>query len=176
MLLPQEVIDSRLLDAYSDTDPELLAAVEDYNGKMVRSQSFKRKLRWLENIFLAANIGILIIFGMMPKGVYFLIHDPRIIWLENSCAIAFIVAFIIFGLWKRIPVAVTAASVLLIFSDARYFILVGVDVVFTVFIMKNRAAMRNMDGYPNFYRIHVEKHREKTPKNPEKGVDKSDQK
>ena len=176
MLIPQEVIDSRQLNAYSDTDPELLFAVKDYNEKMVRSQSFKRKLRWLENFFLAANIGILIIFGMMPTGVYFLIHDPRIVWLENSCAVAFIVAFIIFGLWKRIPVAVTAASVLLIFSDARYFVLVGVNVVFTVFILKNRAVMRTMDGYPNFYRIHVEKHREKTPENPEKGVDKSDEK
>ena len=176
MQLPQEIINSRQLDAYTDTDAELLFAVKNYNEKMALAQRFKRRLRLLENVFLAANIGILIIFGMIPTGVVFLINNPRIIWFENACAIVFIVAFIIFGLWKRVPVAVTAASALLIFSDARYFMLVGMNIVFTVFILKNRAVMRAMDGYPNFYRIHVEKHSGKKTNNSEKDIDKSEEK
>lgn len=176
MRIPQEVITSRHLDVYGDTDPELLFAVEEYNAKMVRQQKFKRRLKLLENVFLAVNVAIMTIFGgMMPSGAVFLFGGSRVVWLENVCLIVFIAAFVIFGLWKRIPIAVTAASVLLIFTDARCFFQVGVNVVFTVFIMKNRAVMRSMDGYPNFFRIHLEKHNGKKPENSEKEVDKSEE-
>lgn len=176
MQIPQEVITSRHLDTYSDTDPELLFAVGEYNEKMVNRQKFKRRLKLLENVFLAVNVAIMIVFGgMMPSGAVFLFGESRVVWLENVCLIAFIAAFVIFGLWKRIPIAVTAASVLLIFTDARCFFQVGVNVVFTVFIMKNRAAMKSMDGYPNFFRIHLEKHNGKKPENSEKEVDKSEE-
>ena len=52
MDIPKEVLDSGVLTVYTNTDPELVSAVEKYNEQMVLNQKMKRNLRWLENIFL----------------------------------------------------------------------------------------------------------------------------
>ncbi len=163
MDIPKEVLDSGVLTVYTNTDPELVSAVEKYNEQMVLNQEMKRNLRWLENIFLILNIGLLIIPGMIPNGVIFLLN-PRIVWLENTISILFVVAFFVFGLWRRNLIAVTAFSALLLLADARYALLIGVNIVLTVFHEKNKRIVKSSAGYPTFLRIHIEKKNCKEPK------------
>ena len=100
---------------------------------------------------------------MIPNGVIFLLN-PRIVWLENTISILFVVAFFVFGLWRRNLIAVTAFSALLLLADARYALLIGVNIVLTVFHEKNKRIVKSSAGYPTFLRIHIEKKNCKEPK------------
>lgn len=169
MEIPQEVIDSRVLTVYPDTDPELVFSVEGYNKKMVENQKQKRKLKLLEQIFLMLNIAMPIIVGVigLKAGGMFIIK-PRIEWLEVAVLILFAAAYVFFGMIKRNLIAVTAFSVPLVIMDLRCILMVGVNVVLTVFDVKYGRILARQQGYPNFARIHIEKKNRKEPNNHEK--------
>lgn len=156
MEIPQEVLDSGVCAVNNDTDPELLISVEYYNEKMRIARRFRRKLLLLERVFLAVNIGMPVIFGMIPTGVIYLIN-PRLEWLEWTALGAFAAAYLVFGLWRRNLIAVTVASALLLLTDARCALLVGVDIVLTVFREKGVRTLKNAEGFPNFRIIQIKK-------------------
>lgn len=164
MEIPQEVLDSGVCTVYLNTDPELLISVERYNEKMGIARRFRRKLRLLERVFLALNIAMPIIFGVMPTGVIYLI-DPRLEWLEWAALGAFAAAYLVFGLWRRNLIAVTVASALLLLTDARCALLTGVDIVLTVFREKGVQTLISAEGFPFFRPIQIEKKDCKAPKN-----------
>lgn len=172
MEIPQEVLDSRVLTVYTDTDPELVFLVESYNKRMVDNQKQKRKLKMLESIFLMLNIAMPIIVGIigLKAGGMFIIK-PRIEWLEVAVLILFLAAYIFFGMIKRNLIAVTAFSVPLIIMDFRCILMVGVNVVLTAFDVKYGRILTTLQGYPNFARIHIEKKNCKEPKKAHKDKD-----
>ena len=179
MEIPQEVLDSGVLTAYTNTDPELVSAVQEYNEQMVLNQKKKRSLKWLGNIFLILNLGLLIIPGMIKGAIYLI--NPRIVWIENTACILFIVAFFVFGLWRRNLIAVTSFSALLLLADARYAFLIAVNIALTVIYEKNKRIVKSSTGYPTFLRIHIEKKNCKEPKknnenNSDFPIDKSSEK
>lgn len=163
MKIPKEVLESGVCTVYPDTDPELIFSVENYNYKMVTARRFGRKLWILERVFLALNIGMPIIFGMMPTGVIYVIN-PRLEWLEWAALGTFVAAYLVLGLFMRNFIAVTIASALLILTDARCALLLGVDVVLTVFREKAVRTLKNAEGYPLFRPIKIEKKDGKAPK------------
>lgn len=169
MEIPQEVLDSRVLTVYSDTDPELVFSVENYNKRMVDNQKQKRKLKLLESVFLMLNIAMPIIVGIigLKDGGMFIIK-PRIQWLEVAVLILFVAAYVFFGMIKRNLIAVTAFSVPLVIMDFRCILMVGVNVVLTVFDVKYGRILKTLRGYPNFTRIHIEKKNKKSPDDKEK--------
>lgn len=173
MDIPQEVIDSGVCTVYLNTDPELVIAVEKHNDKMGIARKFRRKLRLLEKVFLALNIAMPIVFGMMPTGVIYLIN-PRLEWLEWTALGVFAAAYLIFGLWRRNCIAVTVISSLLLLMDARCALMTGVDIVLTVFREKGVRTLKGAEGYPRFSMIQIEKKDCKEPKNHEKAVDKAE--
>lgn len=165
MEIPQEVLKSGVCEIYPNSDPELLFSVENYNYKMANARRFSRKLWILERVFLALNIGMPVIFGMMPTGVIYVIN-PRIEWLEWAALGTFVAAYLVFGLFMRNFIAVTIASALLILTDARCALMLGVDIVLTVFREKAVRTLKNAEGYPNFRMIKIEKKDSKQPKKP----------
>lgn len=163
MEIPQEVLESGACTVYLNTDPELVFSVENYNNKMAIARKFGRKVWLLERVFLALNIGMPIIFGMMPTGVIYLIN-PRIEWLEWAALGTFAAAYLLFGLWRRNFIAVTIASALLILTDARCSLMLGVDIVLTVFREKGIRTLKKAEGFPFFRPIKIEKKDCKEPK------------
>lgn len=169
MKIPQEVIDSRILTAYLNTDPELVISVENYNRKMENARKLMRSKIMLERIFLLLNIVLLIavgIIGIKTGGVFIL--NPRAEWLEYAALVLFVAAFFFFGVKKRNTIAVTAFSVPLIFMDLRCAAMIAVNVVLTVFHQKKLRDVRRREGYPYFTRIHIEKKNCNAPENTEK--------
>ena len=164
MEIPQEVLDSGVCTVYLNSDPELLISVEMYNERMGIARKFRRKIFLLEKAFLTLNIAMPIVFGMMPTGVIFLIN-PRIEWLEWAALGVFAAAYLIFGLWRRNFIAVTIFSALLLLMDARCALMVGVDIVLTVFREKGVRTLKRAEGYPRFSKIQIEKKDCKAPKN-----------
>lgn len=172
MEIPQEVIDSRVLTVYTDTDPELVFLVESYNKRMLDNQKQKRKLKLLESVFLMLNIAMPIIVGMigLKAGGMFIIK-PRIEWLEVAVLILFAAGYVFFGMIKRNLVAVTCFSVPLIIMDFRCILMVGVNVVLTAFDVKYGKILTTLEGYPRFSRIHIEKKNKKAPAENKKQAD-----
>lgn len=164
MEIPQEVLESGVCTVYLNTDPELLFSVESYNNKMAIARKFRRKVWLLERVFLTLNIGMPIIFGMMPMGVIYLIN-PRMEWLEWTALGAFAAAYLVFGLLRRNFIAVTIASALLLLTDARCALMVGVDIVLTVFREKGVKTLKSAEGFPFFRPIKIEKKDCEAPKN-----------
>lgn len=162
MEIPQEVLKSGVCTVYPDSDPELIFSVENYNYKMVTARRFARKLWILERVFLALNIGMPIIFGMMPTGVIYVIN-PRLEWLEWAALGTFVAAYLVLGLFFRNFIAVTIASSLLILTDARCALILGVNIVLTVFREKAVPTLKNAEGYPLFRLIKIEKKDGKAP-------------
>lgn len=156
MEIPQEVIESGVCTIYPDTDPELLIRVEKYNERMGIARRFRRKLWLLERAFLALNITMPLVFGMMPRGVIFIL-DPRIEWLEWTALGVFAAVYLIFGLLRRNIIAVTAASSLLLLTDFRCALMLGVDIILTVFREKGLRTLKNAEGFPRFAAIMIEK-------------------
>lgn len=167
MEIPQEILDSGVCKVDDETDPELVFSVENYNEKMRIARKFRRKVFLLEKAFLSLNIAMPVIFGMMPAGVIFLIN-PRLVWLEWTALGVFAAAYLIFGLWRRNFIAVTAFSVLLLLMDARCALMFGVDVVLTVFREKGVRTLKGAEGYPRFSIIKIEAKEAKAPKNNDK--------
>lgn len=163
MEIPQEVLDSGVCTVYLNTDPELLISVEKYNEKMAIARGFRRRLRLLERVLLALNIAMPIIFGVMPTGVIYLIN-PRLEWLEWTSLGAFAAAYLVFGLWRRNFIAVTIASTLLLLTDARCALLLGVNIILTVFREKAVKTLIGAEGFPFFRPIRIEKKDCKAPK------------
>lgn len=156
MIIPQEIINSRHLTVYNDTDPELLISVELYNARMTESRKRFRGLMRFEMIFLAMELAALVIIGMIPTAGVFLIN-PRIQWLEWVAFGVFAAAYIYFGLWKRSFIVLTAFSVLLILADARLAVLLVLNIVLTAVRESRLRFIKALEGYPLFARIHVEK-------------------
>ncbi|MDE6731835.1 MAG: hypothetical protein K2J77_03035 [Oscillospiraceae bacterium] len=156
MNIPQDVLESGVCTISPDTDPELVFSVESYNNKMAIARRFRRKVWLLERVFLALNIGMPIIFGMMPTGVIYVIN-PRITWLEWAALGTFVGVYLIFGLFARNLVVVTIASALLILTDARCALLVGINIVLAVFYQKGKKTLKSAEGYPKFRTIRIEK-------------------
>lgn len=156
MEIPQEVIESGVCTIYPDTDPELVFLVERYNERMSIARRFRRKVWLLERVFLALNITMPLVFGMMPRGVIY-IFDPRIKWLEWAALGVFAAVYLVFGLWLRNIIAVTAASSLLLLTDFRCALMFGVDVVLTVFREKGIRTLQRTQGFPRFAAIMIEK-------------------
>lgn len=167
MKIPQEVIDSGKFTAYPDTDPELVISVENYNRKMELARLQKLRLRLLERIFLLLNVSLLIIPGMLPEGVIFILN-PRIVWLEWAALAMYAAAFFCFGIWRKNYIAVTIFSVLLLLCDARYGLMIVVNAVLTVFHEKGLRMIKGREGYPNFRMIRIEKKNCKEPTDQEK--------
>lgn len=163
MNIPQEVLESGVCTVYLNSDPELLFSVESYNNKMAIARKFRRKVRLLERVMLALNIGMPIIFGLMPTGVIYLIN-PRIEWLEWAALGTFVAAYLVLGLWRRNFIALTIASALLILTDARCALMLGVDIVLTVFREKGVKTLKTTEGFPHFRTIKIEKKDCKQPK------------
>ncbi|MDE6727231.1 MAG: hypothetical protein K2J80_04745 [Oscillospiraceae bacterium] len=168
MEIPQEVIESGVCTVYPNTDPELLIRVEKYNERMGIARRFRRKLWLLERVFLALNITMPLVFGMMPTGVIYIL-DPRIEWLEWTALGVFAAAYLFFGLWRRNLIAVTVASSLLMLTDMRCALMLGVDIVLTVFREKGVRTLKRAEGYPRFAAIMIEKKSGNEPK--ERGND-----
>ena len=156
MEIPQEVIGSGVFTAYADTDPELVISVENYNLKMERARVRKLKLRLLERMFLLLNVILLIVPGMIPKGVIFILK-PRIVWLEWAALAVYAAAFFYFGAWRKKFILLTVFSALLLLCDARYGIMIAVNAVLTVFREKEFRSIKGREGYPYFRRIRIEK-------------------
>lgn len=163
MEIPQEVLESGVCTLYPDTDPELVFSVESYNNKMVIARKFRRKVWLLERVILALNIGMPIIFGMMPTGVIYVIN-PRLEWLEWAALGTFVAAYLVLGLWRRNFIALTIASALLILTDARCALMLGVDIVLTVFREKGVKTLKTAEGFPLFRQIKIEKKDGNQPK------------
>lgn len=156
MNIPQEVLESGVCTITPESDPELVFSVETYNNKMAIARRFARKIWLLERVFLALNICMPIIFGMMPTGVIYVIN-PRITWLEWAALGVFVGVYLVFGLFARNVVVVTIASALLILTDARCALLVGINIVLTVFYQKGKKTLKSAEGYPKFRTIRIEK-------------------
>lgn len=163
MEIPQEVLESGVCTVDINSDPELLFSVESYNNKMAIARKFRRKVWMLERVMLALNIGMPIIFGMMPTGVIYLIN-PRIEWLEWAALGTFAAAYLVLGLWRRNFIALTIASALLILTDARCALMFGVDIVLTVFREKGVKTLKSAEGFPLFRQIKIEKKDGNQPK------------
>lgn len=173
MEIPQEVLESGVCTVYLNTDPELLISVEKYNERMLIARKFRRKVFLLEKAFLALNIGMLIIFGMMPTGVIYLIN-PRLEWLEWTALGVFAAVYLVFGLWRRNFIAVTAASALLLLTDVRCALMLGVDIVLMVFREKGVRTLKKAEGFPFFRPIQIEKKDCKEPKKRKQDDDNSE--
>ena len=171
MEIPQEVLDSGVCTVYLNSDPELLISVELYNERMGIARKFARKIFLLEKAFLALNIAMPIVFGMMPTGVIFLIN-PRIEWLEWAALGTFAAAYLIFGLLRRNFIAVTIFSALLLLMDARCALLLGVNIILTVFREKGVRTLKRTQGFPRYRKIQIEKKDCKAPKNRDNKEDK----
>lgn len=162
MIIPQEIINSRHFTVYGDTDPELLISVELYNARMTESRKRFRGLIRFEMIFLALELAMLVIIGMIPTAGVFLIN-PRIQWLEWTAFGVFAAAYIYFGLWKRNFIVLTVFSLLLILADARLAVLFVLNIVLTVVRESRLRYIKSLEGYPLFARIRVEKKDGSTP-------------
>lgn len=165
MIIPQEVLESRVCEVYSDTDPELLISLELYNGRMLENRLKKRKLALFGSVILSLNIIMLVIVGIigMKAGGMFLLK-PRVEWLESAALVMFAAAFVWFGFIKRNFIALTVFSVLLIFMDMRCVIITAADIFLTVFYMIRSRTLVGLTGYPDFYGIRIKKNNCKQPK------------
>lgn len=170
MIIPQEVLESRVCEVYSDTDPELLMSLELYNRRMLDNRLKKRRLAMFGSVILSLNVVMLVIIGIigMKAGGKFLL-EPRTEWLEIAALAVFAAAFVYFGLVKRNFIVLTAFSALLIFMDIRCVIITGADILLTVFYMVRSRAVAGLTGYPDFYGIHVKKNDGKQPKQSAEG-------
>lgn len=156
MKIPQEIINSRRYTVCGDADPELLISVELYNARMTESRKRFRGLMRFEMMFLALELAVLVVVGMIPTAGVFLIK-PRILWLEWAAFGAFAAAYICFGLWKRSFIALTAFSALLILADARLAVLFVLNIVLTAVRESRLRYIKSLEGYPLFAGIRVEK-------------------
>lgn len=158
MEIPQEIIDSGTFTVNSDTDPELIIRVEKYNEEMRENRRNKLRIRMFGSFFLALNIGMPIIIGIIGiKAGGMFILNPRVEWLETGSLILFVLAFVFFGMIKRNIIAVTAFSVPLIFADLRCALMVGINIVLTVFYVKYGRILKKQRGYPRFPIIRIVK-------------------
>lgn len=158
MIIPQEVLESRVCEVYPDTDPELLMSLQLYNRRMLENRLKKRRLALFGSIILSVNVIMLVIVGIigMKGGGKFLLK-PRVEWIETAALTVFAAAFVFFGFIKRNFIALTVFSALLVFMDVRCVIITGADVLLTVFYMIRGIALAGLTGYPDFYVIHIKK-------------------
>ena len=175
MEIPQEIIDSRVLIVKPDTDLELILSVEHYNGRMVQARKQMRGLIRLERILLFLNVTLLVtigVIGIRTGGVF--IFEPRIEWLETASLAVFVAAFLWFGLIKRNFIVLTLFSALLIFMDLRGGIITLVNIVITALHELKLRNVKDIQGFPFFRSIHIERKNDAPAKNLELPIDKSE--
>ena len=175
MIIPQEIIDSRIFEPSAETDKELLMSIALYNSRMNDNRIKMRKLTFFGSVILSLNIIMLISVGAlgMKIGGKFLI-SPRIEWLETAVLLLFIAGYIYFGLRKRNFIALTLFSAPLVLMDARCIFITAANVVLTVVYTLKITKLRGISGYPQFHAIKIIQ-KETADKIPQKPIDKSEQ-
>lgn len=155
----EEAIMTGRLTVYTDTDPDIKAAIDNYNNRMFQYRQKKNRADKIADAFKIVTIFIAALFTTLFLRYVFLGRSMLGLVLVLSYAAIFIYSSIL----KNNLFIGTVASLLLVFLDFRFVILLAVDLVLSNIHWCMTASLKKEQGYPAFADVFIEYQHRPTP-------------
>lgn len=148
--IPKEAIESGIITVLTDTDIEVINAINTYNNRMANCRITKKHL---DEIGFAFNIlNPLVIVGMIAGTASTVFRWPLIGIIILA---VYSILFITFSLSDKHYIISTIASSLLLVLDLLFIILLLANIVISIMYHKMNEPLKSEEDYPIFKNIKI---------------------